>query len=46
MFKRKTGGTFSMSKKKLSWWKRFLKWIEEASKKEPPQCGCGGGCKK
>jgi poly(3-hydroxyalkanoate) synthetase len=28
--------------KKESWWKRFLKWIEKASKKEPPKCG--GNC--
>ena len=26
-------------KKKDNWWKRFLKWIEKASKKEPPDCG-------
>jgi len=24
--------------------KRFLKWIEEAAKKQPPSCG-GGCCK-
>jgi len=29
-----------MKKKKDNWIKRFLKWIEKASKKEPPQCGC------
>jgi len=28
-----------MKKKKESWWKKFLKWIEKASKKEPPHCG-------
>jgi len=30
--------------KKENWWKRFLKWIEKASKKEPPKCG-GSCCK-
>jgi hypothetical protein len=25
-------------------WEKFLKWIEKASKKEPPKCG-GGCCK-
>jgi len=25
--------------KKDGWFKRFLKWIEKASKKEPPHCG-------
>jgi len=31
-------------KKKESWGKRFLKWIDKAVKKEPPKCG-GGCCK-
>jgi len=31
-------------KKKENWWKRFLKWIEKASKKEHPKCG-GSCCK-
>ncbi len=31
-------------KKKESRWKRFLKWIEKASKKAPPSCG-GNCCK-
>jgi hypothetical protein len=26
-------------KKKDNLWKRFFKWIEKASKKEPPHCG-------
>ena len=30
-----------MKKKKDNWFKRFLKWIAEASKKQPPSCGCG-----
>jgi len=30
--------------KKENRWKRFLKWIEKASKKEPPKCG-GSCCK-
>jgi len=33
-----------MKKEKENWWKRFLKWIEKASKKEPPKCG-GSCCK-
>ena len=32
-----------MKKKKANWIKRFLKWIEKATKKEPPHCG---QCKK
>jgi hypothetical protein len=31
-------------KKKIVWYKKFLKWIEKAAKKVPPCCG-GGGCK-
>lgn len=31
-------------KKKDNWIKRFLKWIEKAAEKKPPQCG--GQCKK
>ena len=31
-------------KKKDSWFKRFLKWIDKAAKKEPPHCG-GNCCK-
>lgn len=31
--------------KKDGWIKRFLKWIEKASKKEPPHCG-GSCCKQ
>jgi len=27
--------------KKDNWIKRLLKWIEKASKKESPSCGCG-----
>jgi poly(3-hydroxyalkanoate) synthetase len=34
-----------MKNKKESWWTKFLKWIEKASKKQPPSCG-GGCCKK
>jgi len=34
-----------MKMKKDNWIKRFLKWIEKASKKEPPSCG-SCGCKK
>lgn len=30
--------------KKDNRWKRFLKWIENASKKDPPKCG-GNCCK-
>jgi len=30
--------------KKDSWFKRFLNWIEKASKKDPPKCG-GSCCK-
>lgn len=33
-----------MKKKKEGRWKRFLKWIENASKKQPPKCG-GSCCK-
>lgn len=29
-----------MKKKKDSWIKRFLKWIEKAAKKEPLYCQC------
>jgi len=36
--------TKEKKKKKESWGKRFLKWIEKASKKEPPKCG-GSCCK-
>lgn len=32
------------TKKKVSWWTKFLTWIEKASKKEPPKCG-GDCCK-
>jgi len=32
--------------KKDNWFKRFLKWIEKAAKKEPPQCCCDGKCNK
>ena len=29
---------------KINWWKRFLKWIEKATKKNPPKNCSNGKC--